>query len=305
MSEDTHGWPPRYGEWDVSTWKPGGHESLGTKPKRWLVEPESGARWLFKEATVGTSKQRQAYRRGEDWSERVACEIARLLGLPVARVELAVVRQLGGTVYGTVCRSVLEETQHLVSGVLLMEERGMQISRYRREEYTVEGIARSLDTVQPPDGVLSSLSAWGVFVGYLVLDALIGNTDRHEENWGAVVSGRTRRLSPTFDHASCLGYMLSDTDRRERLSTRDSNRTPEGFADRARSPYAGRPHPISVVKEAQRLGGRHATRHWLELAQDIDRMAEQIWAIPDHRISTPARDFAERVLRRNWGRLVG
>ncbi|MDZ4252077.1 MAG: HipA domain-containing protein [Sulfuritalea sp.] len=49
---------------------------------------------------------------------------------------------------------------------------------------------------------------------YLVLDALIGNTDRHHENWG-VLRKRTERgwqgmLAPTFDHASSLGRELVD-----------------------------------------------------------------------------------------------
>jgi hypothetical protein len=50
-----------------------------------------------------------------------------------------------------------------------------------------------------------------LFPGYLMLDALIGNTDRHHENWGARVLaglGNGRRmavLAPTYDHASSEG----------------------------------------------------------------------------------------------------
>ena len=54
-------------------------EQLGSKPKFWFKH--EGENWLFKEARENT---------GEDWAEKVASEIARLLGLPTHHTELAV-----------------------------------------------------------------------------------------------------------------------------------------------------------------------------------------------------------------------
>ena len=55
---------------------------------------------------------------------------------------------------------------------------------------------------------------------YMVLDALIGNTDRHHENWGILrtrVDGQWEdKVAPSFDHASLLGRELQDV-RREKL----------------------------------------------------------------------------------------
>ncbi|CAV18314.1 Conserved hypothetical protein [Vibrio atlanticus] len=40
-----------------------------------------------------------------------------------------------------------------------------------------------------------------------LFDALIGNTDRHQENWGVVYEqGKTARLSPLFDNGTSLGH---------------------------------------------------------------------------------------------------
>jgi hypothetical protein len=57
---------------------------------------------------------------------------------------------------------------------------------------------------------------------YMVFDALIGNTDRHHENWGfqarAGADPRTFTLSaaPSYDHASSLGRECLD-DRCEQI----------------------------------------------------------------------------------------
>jgi hypothetical protein len=53
----------------------------------------------------------------------------------------------------------------------------------------------------------------GQFAGYLVFDALIGNTDRHHENWALLrreAGPSQHRLAPSFDHASSLGREMRD-----------------------------------------------------------------------------------------------
>lgn len=98
-------------------------------------------------------------------------------------------------------------------------------------QHTVERVEETLSThgVELPDvatlpKVLPSgvENAFDLFVGYLLLDAMIGNTDRHHENWGVLArrdgSGcRTLQLAPTYDHASSLGRERLDQKRAARL----------------------------------------------------------------------------------------
>jgi hypothetical protein len=58
-----------------------GGEAMGTKDKFWWRDPrdEEGPSWLFKYARENT---------GEHWSEKIASEVGRLLGVPAAQVEL-------------------------------------------------------------------------------------------------------------------------------------------------------------------------------------------------------------------------
>ena len=51
---------------------------------------------------------------------------------------------------------------------------------------------------------------WDMFV----IDCLIGNTDRHNGNWGFLVNARSSRVefAPIYDCGSCLNPMLEDTE---------------------------------------------------------------------------------------------
>lgn len=51
---------------------------------------------------------------------------------------------------------------------------------------------------------------WDMFI----MDSLIGNTDRHNGNWGLLVNARSNsaRFSPIYDCGSCLNPMLEDSE---------------------------------------------------------------------------------------------
>ena len=98
--------------------------------------------------------------------------------------------------------------------------------------------------------------------------------------------------------------MLNDEDRAIRLTSRDQNQTPEGYADGAKTPFASKIHPISILEEAGKLDCAYNVDYWLNRIKNVDDLVLPIWAIPKHRMSLPAREFAERVMRRNWSRMT-
>ncbi len=65
------------------------------------------------------------------------------------------------------------------------------VSHFRETAHTLNAVWQVLEQTScalpigwnPPPEIQSAVD---VFVGYLMLDALIGNTDRHHENWGIV-----------------------------------------------------------------------------------------------------------------------
>lgn len=222
-------------------------EVMGSKPKFWLLNPRSGRRCLWKEARAGS---------GEDWSEKVAQRIAGLVGVPCPRIDLARLGDKHGvlswdflwewTSTGTVTRG------SLIHGNDLLWHQDSSYPRagaYRVKQHTVAAVHNvlcnhrraKLDLVTSPQG-----NAFDSFIGYLLLDALIGNTDRHHENWG-IESVRTTsetvlRLAPSYDHASSLGRELSDDKRDGRMSNRGRG-TVADYADKAKSAFGMKTAP--------------------------------------------------------------
>jgi len=141
-------------------------------------------------------------------------------------------------------------------------------------------------------------SAAGIFAGYLMLDAWIGNQDRHHENWAAVWDGERLNLAPTFDHGASLARNLSDKERHERLETRDRNRRIPHFAGRARSAlYAdgSATRPLSTIDAWLEFARRvpNEAHRWRERldqfeASDVRTVLDQV---PPDRMSSICRRF--------------
>lgn len=276
---------------DVTAWEPADEEYLGTKPKQWLRSP-IGELWLWKESTIHHDARHGSFRKGDDWAEVVARRLGQRLGVPVATVELAT----RGERFGVISRKVSDDrTETLVHGNELLDEIGVRASEpHDRSGYTVKAVARALAGVGPPEPSTRLPIAFDWFVGYLGLDALVGNTDRHQDNWATIRGPAGQRLSPSFDHASCLGFQISDDERLERLAGR-GNRTAAGYAAGARTKFEARPSPIAAVVLALDLTAEHVRRHWAGALTDGPDLDELMDDLPEDRMSTLAKQFASSL----------
>lgn len=285
-------------------------EPLGTKGKFWFTGP-GGERMLFKAEERGT---------GEDWAEKVACELAGLLGLAHVHYELAYDEHAAKP--GVVCASFIAEGEALGHGNSLLfaldSRYPVDQRRYRVAAHTVEAIARVLDLLRPPQdrwmagAPAEARTALDVFTGYLMLDAWTANQDRHHENWGAVWKPPdSLSLAPTFDHGAALARQLTDEERAERLTTRDRGRSIAHFAIRARSAI------YADAESARPLGTLEAFRAFESLAApaagawrdrlrrvDEDAVARVLEQVPPDRLSRVSRDFTLQLLAENRDRIL-
>lgn len=270
-------------------------EPMGTKRKYWFSDRNRGP-CLFKAIRSGT---------GEDWAEKLAAEIATLLDIPHATYELAQDPADRGTISHTFVRT----GDSLVHGNELLTSFDPTYVEFdsskARAGYTVDAVLAALKkaevSVDPEMNLPAEIdTAGGLFAGYLMLDALIGNTDRHHENWAVVertVSGaRVRYLAPTFDHASSLGRNESPERMRVRLATKDSSQTVEAYSARAKSPFFSvhgkRLTPIESYREAS-LAHSKAAAYWLGKLRSLEiRMIEELLAaFPSELMPAPTPTF--------------
>lgn len=284
---------------DVTGWRESHEEAMGSKAKMWLRAPTDEL-WLFKRVRGDTE-------RAEDWPEKVAAELANAFGVPAAEVEFAV----HGSERGVISHS-MTGGMDLAHGNELLFARNPQYEKdQRRPEYgyTLEAVRDALEGCLPPPGWPEpGWTAGDVFAGYLVFDALIANQDRHHENWGAlvdVIEGQ-RWLSPSFDHASSLGFMLTDDERRDRLTTSDRGRSVEHWAERGKSHLEGRPSLVDLARDALAACSDTARQHWITRIGSLEpRTWEEILEkVPRERASDLACKFAARVIAVNRGRLL-
>lgn len=185
-------------------------EQLGSKPKFWFRLDGDDQPWLFKYTREHT---------GEDWSEKIASEIASLLRIPAAHVELATF--MGSR--GCASRSFVETKKgyELIHGSEILAGRiwnYKKTKQWGQSDHCLKNIISAVEQVFPARLRTRQLRT---LASYIVLDALVCNTDRHHDNWGLLrglgLRGKTvHNVAPSFDHASSLGRELRD-ERRETI----------------------------------------------------------------------------------------
>ena len=200
---------------EVSAWKLLGEEPDGLSEHPWLMRPGDDQLWLYKPVEI-----KMGNRQGEDWAEKVVSEVGGLLGVPCAQIELAI--RAGQE--GLVSRDVKPRGWDLQPGAAVLDGvvDGYESRTKYRAGHTITNIERALRDMRPPPGWpdLSGLTAYDTFCGFLVLDALVANRDRHDHNWAVVIPPTVDApcLAASFDHASSLGFNLNDDSRRQILA---------------------------------------------------------------------------------------
>ncbi len=282
-------------------------EALGTKEKFWVKHPVLGLS-LVKYPRTGS---------GEDWSEVIAAAIAGLLGLPHASYEFADVAGRAATISPNFVR----DGRRLVHGNellgILISDYDPGVSKFRVSKHTTDLVLEilSVESIKVPADWVPDAgigTAQEVFLGYLMLDATIGNTDRHHENWGLVGGGDIGiTLAPTFDHASSMGCHEKDSKKKQRLFGTDPRFDVETYCAKARSAFF---EHESDAKALWTIDAFHvararcpgAARFWL---QRLDRLTDEfidrlMVRVPKSRMTETSKAFAAAVLKVNRKRLL-
>jgi len=297
---------------DVAKWPIYSAEPMGTKAKDWRLS-STGERWLLK---LCRKNDHTGVYAGEDWSEKIACELAAAIGLPHAIVDLAILDGQPGVIVKDFVAD--RNTRKLTHGNEMLATR---VAAYPKEQkrgvslHTVERVMAVLSEpfirvsadLQLPASVQTPPD---LFVGYLMLDAWIGNIDRHHENWAVVevqepapVQTRSAELAPTFDHASSLGREMDDNLREAGLEGTKPRWSPTRYREKARSAFYGSdadPVPLSPVAAFRWAAGIRpdAARAWLGRLEAVSsaQVQDLLNRVPSDRLSSLARVFTLALL---------
>lgn len=292
-------------------------EQMGTKYKFWYSDDDLG-NVLFKEGRPET---------GEDWAEKISCELARLINLPHAQYELARYRGRRGVIsYNMVPKEMRLIHGNEILAKPLIGERVSEVSTtsINKREHTISRVLSYFKAAEKEKNIaapycygfhqLENIStALDVFIGYLMFDAWIANQDRHDENW-SILKALTGKvfLAPSYDHGSSLGRNETDDNRRIILSTKDTGRHISKYVTKARSalfPDSTKGSKALFTLDAFCQMAKHsqdAANSWRKQLEHIEQESIDliIAKIPQELMSDTTRDFTREILKLNKERIL-
>ena len=154
------------------------------------------------------------------FSEYLGCHIFNLAGIQAQNTILGIYKQENGIIK-TVCACEdftgdgwrLVEFQNLKNSY--PETSSSSNGRNTSIEEIIEVIENHSDI---KDNIALKQQFWNIFI----IDALIGNYDRHNGNWGILVNDEKQemKMAPIYDCGSCLYAQLTDEQMKEILNNK-------------------------------------------------------------------------------------
>lgn len=200
---------------DISKWSSGNQRfvPIGKRIKKVVLHPKTFDLFYFKEP-----KEKYPW---EFWNEIIAYEVGKKFGFKALQYQPAVLDGLGGCLSPSMTTGFTEELMH-----------GQQLLiRILPEFETKKGTDHTFQLVEEyfkSDSTYTKLL--DDFIEMLVFDSIIGNRDRHQQNWAIIreihLSHKfnyfglkkrqlspifvTGRFSPLFDNGNCLAYNITE-----------------------------------------------------------------------------------------------
>jgi hypothetical protein len=204
--------------WQEQSWFSTG----GTRAKKYLAAP-NGKHYYFKRSEYKAAKdgKSEKYYKYEFWSEIIAYEIGVFLGFNVLRYDIAI----DGKVVGCISEDMVNaKDEYLIEGVRYLQSSDPNftpVDYKKRSRYTFQLIESAINDFLH----FHSEECLNKMMDMFVFDAIIGNTDRHQENWAIIykyvmehfpeytdalrVIDRLE-IAPIYDSGSSLGRELNE-----------------------------------------------------------------------------------------------
>jgi hypothetical protein len=222
---------------DVSSWQTGNQKwvPIGKRIKNVVIHPDDFEMYYFKEP-----KEKYPW---EFWNEIVASVIGKELGFNTLEYRPAVMDGIGGCLSKSMTENFSEE---LIHGQQYLIRMLPEFELKKGTDHTFQLIEEFFKSDSRARNMLDQ------FIEMLIFDAVVGNRDRHQQNWAIIrriTAIRTRTIlynalkelfsgnfkmknfrnpyeievifSPLFDNGNCLAYNIVENDIDNYLENQD------------------------------------------------------------------------------------
>ncbi len=195
-------------DWQEQPW----YSSGGTRAKKVLQKPD-GTEYYFKCSEKKPAKEGKPAKeyKYEFWNEIIAYQLGKALGLNMLRYDIAVFGEEIGCLSPKM--NITDDIQLIEVGryMTALNENFIPENYASRKEYTFQLLEQTISHFKLSD-------YWEQLLQTILFDALIGNTDRHQENWAFF--GTSTIMSKTYEDLKkkpkpekCHGLKGSSPDR--------------------------------------------------------------------------------------------
>lgn len=195
---------------DCSTWKVDQEYEIfpvGARDKTMLWAPSTGLHADLRQNWPYLFKQSIASYPDQFWTEVVAYIISQNMGVQVPTAYPSI-RKIGGD--QAVCGALIEwfynvETERFVHASQYFQRLNPEFDNEMGTQHNLHDLAIITRTIKQTQVLKTNRAKW--LSEMVVFDALIGNTDRHQENWGFIFfEDESVEISPLFDNGTSLGH---------------------------------------------------------------------------------------------------
>lgn len=244
--------------YDISEWEEHLYYGTGgTRDKVVVENSDDGCLYYFKTSL----KKRVLDYVYEFWSEIIASEIGKSIGVDILHYDVAWNKGR----LGCLSKSMLAPQEELQEGYRWLTGFYPEYDANDKDAYSFQIIERLLKSRFQNKGFVRNI------IETIVFDSIIGNEDRHQENWGIIVSnrlsdhvfGRNRSaveteyvFAPIYDSGSSMGRELSDSKVTQMLK---DNVQLEAYVNRGRSEIRwegeiGKQKHLDLIKKVSEFG---------------------------------------------------
>lgn len=147
------------------------------------------------------------------YSEYIGCHIFESVGIPVQKTMLVKLNKDGKEKIAVACKDFLNSGEELIE----ISKVSLSLSTEKKYEISIEDVYEIINKMSvnyklDENKLISNF--WDMFV----VDALIGNTDRHFGNWGFIKKDDIISFAPVYDCGSSLHPLLSENEQIKLMS---------------------------------------------------------------------------------------